>query len=152
MAPCLPSRPPLASDTTSAIQTPALSRALTERGTGAEGGGQPAQVLDSMVYSLGITKHDVRHTVSTLRDYGNISSGAFLLAFERLQREGTVKVRQRCRRESGDGQVGVVTEPLQIALAHGPFARLRGRTLRSRLPTRHARIVGLELKRRCAWA
>lgn len=49
------------------------------------------QVLDSMVYSLGITKHDVRHTVSTLRDYGNISSGAFLLAFERLQQEGTVK-------------------------------------------------------------
>ena len=49
------------------------------------------QVLDSMVYSMGITKHDVRHTVSTLRDYGNISSGAFLLAFERLQKEACVK-------------------------------------------------------------
>jgi hypothetical protein len=44
-----------------------------------------------MVYSMGITKHDVRHTVSTLRDYGNISSGAFLLAFERLQKEACVK-------------------------------------------------------------
>ncbi|KAK3249796.1 hypothetical protein CYMTET_40793 [Cymbomonas tetramitiformis] len=49
------------------------------------------KVLDSMVYSVGITKHDVRHTVSTLRDYGNVSSGAFLLAFERLQKESTVK-------------------------------------------------------------
>lgn len=49
------------------------------------------KVLDSMVYSVGITKHDVRHTVSTLKDYGNVSSGAFLLAFERLQKEVSVK-------------------------------------------------------------
>ena len=44
-----------------------------------------------MKYNLGITDHDVRHTQSVLRDYGNVSSGSFLFSYERLMNEGTVR-------------------------------------------------------------
>ncbi len=49
------------------------------------------KVIDAIKYTVGITEHDVRHTVGCLRDYGNLGSGAFLFAYERLVREGTVR-------------------------------------------------------------
>jgi polyketide synthase Type III len=47
-------------------------------------------VIDSVKLSLGLDEHDVRHTRSVLRDYGNISSGSFLVSLERLLAEGCV--------------------------------------------------------------
>jgi polyketide synthase Type III len=44
-------------------------------------------VIDSVKLSLGLDEHDVRHTRSVLRDYGNISSGSFLVSLERLLAE-----------------------------------------------------------------
>jgi 3,5-dihydroxyphenylacetyl-CoA synthase len=46
-------------------------------------------VIDSVKLSLGLQEHDVRHTRSVLRDYGNISSGSFLVSLERLLAEGS---------------------------------------------------------------
>ena len=48
------------------------------------------KVLDALKYTLGITAHDIRHTVSLLRDCGNLGSGSFLFAYERLLKEGKV--------------------------------------------------------------
>ena len=45
-------------------------------------------VIESVKLSLGLDEHDVRHTRSVLRDYGNISSGSFLVSLERLLAEG----------------------------------------------------------------
>jgi len=45
-------------------------------------------VIDSIKLSLGLDEHDVRHTRSVLRDFGNISSGSFLVSLERLLAEG----------------------------------------------------------------
>ena len=45
-------------------------------------------VIDSVKLSLGLEERDVRHTRSVLRDYGNISSGSFLVSMERLLAEG----------------------------------------------------------------
>ena len=45
-------------------------------------------VIDSVKLSLGLEDRDVRHTRSVLRDYGNISSGSFLVSLERLLAEG----------------------------------------------------------------
>jgi predicted naringenin-chalcone synthase len=47
-------------------------------------------VIDSVKLSLGLEEHDVRHTRSVLRDYGNISSGSFLVSLERLLAEDCV--------------------------------------------------------------
>jgi alkylresorcinol/alkylpyrone synthase/polyketide synthase Type III len=47
-------------------------------------------VIDSIKLSLGLEEHDVRHTRSVLREYGNISSGSFLVSLERLLAEGSV--------------------------------------------------------------
>lgn len=47
-------------------------------------------VIDSVKLSLGLAEHDVRHTRSVLRDYGNISSGSFLVSLERLLAERSV--------------------------------------------------------------
>jgi predicted naringenin-chalcone synthase len=46
-------------------------------------------VIDSIKLSLGLEERDVRHTRSVLRDYGNISSGSFLVSLERLLAEGS---------------------------------------------------------------
>jgi polyketide synthase Type III len=46
-------------------------------------------VIDAVKLSLGLAEHDVRHTRSVLRDYGNISSGSFLVSLERLMAEGS---------------------------------------------------------------
>ena len=45
-------------------------------------------VIDSVRLGLGLDEHDVRHTRSVLRDYGNISSGSFLVSLQRLLTEG----------------------------------------------------------------
>ena len=45
------------------------------------------KVVDSIKYNLGLSNHDVRHTKSILREYGNLSSGSFLFSFQRLAKE-----------------------------------------------------------------
>ena len=45
-------------------------------------------VIDSVKLSLGLDEHDVRHTRSVLRDYGNISSGSFLVSLRAPARRG----------------------------------------------------------------
>ena len=52
-------------------------------------------VIDSVKLSLGLGEHDVRHTRSVLRDYGNISSGSFLVSLERLLAEGCASAGDR---------------------------------------------------------
>ncbi|MFF8950719.1 3,5-dihydroxyphenylacetyl-CoA synthase DpgA [Streptomyces sp. NPDC014940] len=42
------------------------------------------KVVDSVRVNLGLSRYDTRHTTAVLRDFGNVSSGAFLFAFERL--------------------------------------------------------------------
>lgn len=49
------------------------------------------KVIDAIKYNLGLSDHDVRHTTSVLRDYGNLSSGSFLFSFGRLRDEGVVQ-------------------------------------------------------------
>jgi predicted naringenin-chalcone synthase len=49
-------------------------------------------VIDSVKLSLGLEEHDVRHTRSVLRDYGNISSGSFLVSLQRLLAEDSASV------------------------------------------------------------
>ncbi len=55
-------------------------------------------VIDSIKLSLGLEEHDVRHTRSVLREYGNISSGSFLVSLQRLLAEGC----------AGAGDLGVM--------------------------------------------
>ncbi len=54
------------------------------------------KVIDSVRVNLGLSTHDVRHTTSVLRSYGNLSSGSFLFSFERLLVEGRVKPGDYC--------------------------------------------------------
>jgi predicted naringenin-chalcone synthase len=49
------------------------------------------KVIDAVKINLGLTTHDVRHTISVLNDYGNVSSGSFLFSYERLLEEGKVE-------------------------------------------------------------
>ncbi|OIJ68210.1 3,5-dihydroxyphenylacetyl-CoA synthase DpgA [Streptomyces mangrovisoli] len=49
------------------------------------------KVIDSVNVNLGLTRHDVRHTISVLRDYGNLSSGSFLFSYQRLLEEGVAR-------------------------------------------------------------
>ncbi len=49
------------------------------------------KVIDAIKYNLGLTAWDVRHTISVLRDFGNLSSGSFLFSYRRLMQEGLVK-------------------------------------------------------------
>jgi alkylresorcinol/alkylpyrone synthase/polyketide synthase Type III len=46
------------------------------------------KVIDSVKINLGLTAHDLRHTTSVLRDYGNLSSASFLFSYEQLLDEG----------------------------------------------------------------
>jgi len=55
-------------------------------------------VIDAVMAGLDLTEWDVRHTRSVLRDYGNISSGSFLVSLERLLADGSVR----------DGDLGVM--------------------------------------------
>jgi 3,5-dihydroxyphenylacetyl-CoA synthase len=45
------------------------------------------KVIDAVMVNLGLNGHEVRHTTSVLRDYGNVSSCSFLFSYERLQQE-----------------------------------------------------------------
>lgn len=45
------------------------------------------KVIDSVRVNLGLSRHDVRHTLGVLRDHGNLSSGSFLFSYERLMME-----------------------------------------------------------------
>ncbi len=49
------------------------------------------KVIDAIKYNLDLTAWDLRHTVSVLRDYGNLSSGSFLFSLQRLLAEGRVE-------------------------------------------------------------
>ncbi|MFX0579004.1 3,5-dihydroxyphenylacetyl-CoA synthase DpgA [Nocardia nepalensis] len=49
------------------------------------------KVIDAVKINLGLTGHDLRHTVSVMRDYGNLSSGSFLFSYQRLLAENTVR-------------------------------------------------------------
>ncbi len=49
------------------------------------------KVIDAIKYNIGITAHDVRHTVDILRQFGNLGSGSFLFSYQRLLDEGTIK-------------------------------------------------------------
>ena len=49
------------------------------------------KVIDAVRVNLGLTRHDVRHTIGVLADYGNLSSGSFLFSYERLVREDAPK-------------------------------------------------------------
>jgi 3,5-dihydroxyphenylacetyl-CoA synthase len=49
------------------------------------------KVIDALKYTIGITAHDVRHTVAMLRQYGNLGSGSFLFSYQQLNREGAAK-------------------------------------------------------------
>lgn len=58
--------------------------------SGVSSHGDSGLVIDSVRRGLGLDDHDVRHTRSVLRDYGNISSGSFLVSLQRLLAEGCV--------------------------------------------------------------
>lgn len=51
------------------------------------------KVVDAIEYNLGLTDHDVRHTLSVLRNYGNLSSGSVLFSLKELRREGVIRER-----------------------------------------------------------
>lgn len=75
-------------------------------------------VIDSVKTNLGLEEHDVRHTRSVLRDYGNISSGSFLVSLQRLLAEGCAS--------AGDKGVMVTMGPgAQIEAALLEFGQVR---------------------------
>ena len=45
------------------------------------------KVLDCVMYSLGLSKHAIRHSLSSLKVMGNMSSGSFLWAYDSLLKE-----------------------------------------------------------------
>ena len=49
------------------------------------------KVLDCVMYSLGLSKHAIRHSLNSLRAMGNMSSGSFLWAYDSLLRENIAK-------------------------------------------------------------
>ncbi|MHC4178709.1 MAG: type III polyketide synthase, partial [Planctomycetota bacterium] len=63
------------------------------------------KVIDGIEYNIGLTAYDMRHTLSVLRNCGNVSSASVLFSYQRLCREGKVK--------QGD---------LGVAIAMGPGA------------------------------
>jgi len=48
------------------------------------------KVIDAIRVNLGMSRHDLRHTIGVLRDCGNVSSASFLFSYERLLAEGQV--------------------------------------------------------------
>jgi alkylresorcinol/alkylpyrone synthase/polyketide synthase Type III len=63
------------------------------------------KVIDGIEYNLGLTDHDMRHTLGVLQSCGNVSSASVLFSYQRLSREGKAK--------KGD---------LGVAIAMGPGA------------------------------
>lgn len=71
------------------------------------------KVIDSIRVNLCLTRYDLRHTISVLRDYGNVSSGSFLFSYNRLTQERVV--------ESGDYGVMMTMGPgatIEMALLY----------------------------------
>lgn len=66
-----------------------------------------AAVIDGAKRSLGLSEHDVRHTRSVLKDFGNISSGSFMVSYQRLLENDRI----------ADGDLGIL-------IAMGPGATL----------------------------
>ena len=54
------------------------------------------KVIDAVGVNLGLTRHDVRHTTSVLRDFGNLSSGSFLFSYRRLLEERAAEPGDYC--------------------------------------------------------
>ncbi len=48
------------------------------------------KVVNAIEYNLGLSDHDVRHTLNVLRNYGNLSSGSILFSYKELCREGVI--------------------------------------------------------------
>jgi len=48
------------------------------------------KVINAIEYNLGLSDHDVRHTLNVLRNYGNLSSGSILFSYKELCREGVI--------------------------------------------------------------
>jgi 3,5-dihydroxyphenylacetyl-CoA synthase len=57
------------------------------------------KVIDALRVNLGLSRHDLRHTLNVLRDYGNLSSASFLFSFKRLHDENATE----------PGDYGVIT-------------------------------------------
>lgn len=49
------------------------------------------KVIDSVKYNLDLSDYDVRHTLTILKNYGNLSSGSFLFSLRELLQEGKAK-------------------------------------------------------------
>jgi polyketide synthase Type III len=54
------------------------------------------KVIDAVGVNLGLTRYDLRHTTSVLRDYGNLSSGSFLFSYRRLLEERVTQPGDYC--------------------------------------------------------
>jgi len=61
------------------------------------------KVIDSVKYNLGLTDHDLRHTRTVLRRFGNLSSASILFSVQELMREGVA--------QAGDWAVTVAMGP-----------------------------------------
>ena len=48
------------------------------------------KVIDAIEYNLGLSDRDMRHTLSVLRNYGNLSSGSILFSYKELCGEQVV--------------------------------------------------------------
>lgn len=69
------------------------------------------KVIDGIEYNIGLTDHDMRHTLGILRNCGNVSSASVLFSYQRLCREGKVK--------KGDVAVAIAMGPgacIEVAL------------------------------------
>lgn len=75
-------------------------------------------VIDSVRRGLGLDEHDVRHTRSVLRDYGNISSGSFLVSLQRLLAEGSVSAGDRGVMVTMGPGAQIETALLQFGMPH----------------------------------
>jgi len=49
------------------------------------------KVLESIKYNLGLSDHDIRHTMIVHKEYGNMSSGSVFFSLERLTKEKVAK-------------------------------------------------------------
>lgn len=56
------------------------------------------KVIDAIEYNLGLTDHDVRHTLSVLGNFGNVSSGSVLFSLKEFL----------TRREPQTGDIGIM--------------------------------------------
>jgi polyketide synthase Type III len=72
-----------------------------------------AAVINGVVKHLGLAPDALRHTVSVLKDYGNLSSGSVLVSYQRLLEENS----------SADGPV-IRTDDCAVMIGMGPGATI----------------------------